>query len=322
MKRPLVSFVIPCYNYGRFLVDAISSVLNQIDYSDFEVIVINDASTDETAQVIAQFKDPRVIAIHHPKNQGHVITINEGLERATGTFVSRIDADDRIAPTYLRDTIPHFQKDPELGAIYGAVNLIDSAGQITVEKVTPHGPRPRRANILLDLLFENFICAPTLVARNELWKKALPIPTGFAHSDWYFNLMLAREASFLYIDKVLADYRVHGNNHHTVIAMNKSEEPTTFRILDMMYQQAEGDPQLEWQKQKIKRKVYAQHYATLTRRYFGAKHYQDSWRCYLEAAKWDPKMALDPQLARLQIARFIGGERYHRFKQIARKLKS
>jgi glycosyltransferase involved in cell wall biosynthesis len=77
--RPLVSVVIPCYNYGHFLPEAVASVLEQPDV-DVEVIIVDDASTDHSAEVAESLtSDPRVGLVRHKVNQGHIATYNDGL---------------------------------------------------------------------------------------------------------------------------------------------------------------------------------------------------------------------------------------------------
>lgn len=313
MSQPLVSIVVPCFNYGRFLGDCLSAALNQRNYSNVEVIVIDDASTDDTPSVIKRFSDPRLIAVRHEKNQGHVITINEGLAMAKGKYVCRIDADDRHRPDFLEQTIPYLEKDPSLGAVYGEVNLIDEHGAVTTPAPTSVATLAR--NIYLDLLGENFICAPTLIARNELWKQALPILSGLTHSDWYLNLQMARRAPFLHRPVTLAEYRVHSRNLHTQLVMNKGEEPTTFRILDLLYSTVESDAQLEWRKKKIRRGVYGKQYRSLVLKYYGAGYFADAERCFREGLKLSPGLFATPALARVGAALLMGVERYERLKQ-------
>src|SRR5262245_50458747 len=96
--QPVLSVVIPCFNYARYLGECLDSIFNQIDAPDFEVIAVNDGSTDETADVLASIRDPRLRVIHNPKNLGHVGTINRGLPLTRGTIVARIDPDDRYRP--------------------------------------------------------------------------------------------------------------------------------------------------------------------------------------------------------------------------------
>src|SRR5947209_4282299 len=97
--RPSVTVVIPCYNYGRYLRGAVKSVLDQPGV-DVEAIVIDDASTDGSADVVREVAaaDPRVRAILHRSNFGHIATYNEGLEQASGDYVVLLSADDALTP--------------------------------------------------------------------------------------------------------------------------------------------------------------------------------------------------------------------------------
>src|SRR5204862_51821 len=82
--NPLVSFVIPCYNYGRFLSDCLNSIFIQEGNYNFEIIAVDDASTDDTLEVLERFRDPRLRVMRHERNKGHVKTVNEGLAAARG----------------------------------------------------------------------------------------------------------------------------------------------------------------------------------------------------------------------------------------------
>src|SRR5437867_11613644 len=99
-RAPLVSFIVPCFNYGRYLSDCVRSILGQEGNFDFEALLIDDASTDDTAEVIRSFSDPRIRVISHSSNMGHISTINEGLREARGAFIARIDPDDRYRPYF------------------------------------------------------------------------------------------------------------------------------------------------------------------------------------------------------------------------------
>ena len=98
-SAPRVSVVVPTYNYGRFLTECVESVLSQA-HVDVDVIIVDDASTDDTAAVgfALAARDDRVRMITHPENKGHITTFNEGLFEAQGTYVVLLDADDVLAP--------------------------------------------------------------------------------------------------------------------------------------------------------------------------------------------------------------------------------
>src|SRR5580698_1497884 len=109
LSEPLVSFVVPSYNYARFLPDCLNGIFNQEGGYDFEVIAVDDASSDNSVEVLESFAhDPRLRIVRHERNQGHVKTVNEGLAAARGQFVARIDSDDRYRPEFLRTLLPKF----------------------------------------------------------------------------------------------------------------------------------------------------------------------------------------------------------------------
>ena len=98
MANPHISFVVPAYNTENYLADCLDSILNQEGDWDFEVILVDDASTDGTEKVARSYTDPRIRYTRHESNRGAVVTINEGFERAEGELVARIDSDDRYRP--------------------------------------------------------------------------------------------------------------------------------------------------------------------------------------------------------------------------------
>ncbi|MCX7906594.1 MAG: glycosyltransferase [Bacteroidetes bacterium] len=317
----LVSFVVPCYNYGRYLAECLNSIFSQDYICDFEVIVIDDGSIDNTQEVLRSFSDPRLRVIVHPVNRGHVITINEGLSLAQGDFIARIDPDDRYRPYFLRTVLEKFNQYPEVGLVYGDVSLIDMHGCISLEQSdNVHGGKDFKGNEFVKLLERNFICSPSVIARREAWIQALPVPDGLAFHDWYFTLMIARKYEFYYVNKVIAEYRVHPHNYHTIIAKNKKEEESIFRLLDRIFAEVEEDPKLEEQKQKARRRIYGTQYLDLGRKYFGFGMYADARRCLLQAIRYRPRYFLCADVMRWLIATYIGRERYEMIKSSLRRL--
>ncbi len=321
LNNPLVSFVVPCYNYGRYLADCLASIFGQEGEHRFEVIVIDDGSTDDTQDVLRAFADPRLSVIDHPVNRGHVATVNEGLRLARGTFVARIDPDDRYRPYFLSATLEKFHRFPEVGLVYGDAALIDERGQVTLERCRRvHTDGDYRGNEFVRLLEENFICSPTVIARREAWQRALPVPDHLAFHDWYFTLMMAREYDFYYVNEVVAEYRVHPANHHSRIVRDKSEEASLFWLLDRIYGEREKNPVLEREKRRARRRVYGAQYLTLGAKYFGVQMYGDARRCLLRAVRFRPRYALRADVLRWLLATCVGHERYEWGKRVARSV--
>lgn len=115
LNAPTVSVIIPSYNSAAFLGEAIESVLSQ-RYSDLELIVIDDGSTDETLDVLRSFKDPRLLA-HRQDNTGLAGARNAGMERARGEYISFLDADDRWLPGKLQSDVAILQTMPSVGIV-------------------------------------------------------------------------------------------------------------------------------------------------------------------------------------------------------------
>jgi glycosyltransferase involved in cell wall biosynthesis len=317
--QPLISFVVLNYNNGRYLRECLDSILGQeADYT-FEIILVDDASSDNSVQIAEALSDSRFRFIRHTENQGHVAAIHTGLSNALGIYIARIDSDDRYRPNFLVNSIPVFEKHPEVGLIYSDASIINEQSELTAERsVHLHGVQDFKGNEFVQLLEQNFICAPTVIARREAWLKTLPVPGHLAFHDWYFTLMIAREWDFYYNHQITADYRVHSGNLHTRISRDKSEEASIFWLLDRVYNEAEPRPENERGKQAARQRVYGAHYLTIARKYFGFGLYPDSRRCYLQAIQNRPGYALRFEVVRHLGATLLGQKFYERSKSFVK----
>jgi hypothetical protein len=119
-RRPSVTVIVPCYNYGHVLPTALATVLEQPGV-DVEAIVIDDASPDGSAAVARELAagDDRVRVILHERNRGHIATYNEGLEQATGEYIVLLSADDALTPGALARATALMEAEPSVGFVYG-----------------------------------------------------------------------------------------------------------------------------------------------------------------------------------------------------------
>ena len=116
-NNPTASVIIPCYNQGQYLDEAVESVLAQT-YQNFEIIVINDGSTDaETIQILSHYEKPKLKLIH-TENRGPSAARNTAIEHASGELILPLDADDRIEKTYLEKAIKTLEGNPDVGVVY------------------------------------------------------------------------------------------------------------------------------------------------------------------------------------------------------------
>jgi glycosyltransferase involved in cell wall biosynthesis len=119
MGNPTVSVIIPTYNGARFLGEAMQSVFEQT-YPDFELIVVNDASPDNTCEAVKQFDDPRLIYLVHEENQGADVARHTGLQASSGEIIAFLDQDDLFHPEKLQEHVIFLERDPDVGMTYNA----------------------------------------------------------------------------------------------------------------------------------------------------------------------------------------------------------
>jgi hypothetical protein len=119
-RRPTATVVVPCYNYGHFLPRTLESVFAQPGV-DVDVIVIDDCSPDGSGEVVKRLAaaDPRITAIVHEQNKGHIATYNEGLAQATGDYCMLLSADDALPPGALTRATALMEAEPSVGLVYG-----------------------------------------------------------------------------------------------------------------------------------------------------------------------------------------------------------
>jgi glycosyltransferase involved in cell wall biosynthesis len=317
---PLVSFVLLSYNYARFIGDTINSVLQQEGDYPFELIIVDDASTDNSHDVISAFSDPRITYLRHESNQGHAATVTDGLRTASGTYIARIDSDDRYRPHFLRTVIPLFERYPGVGLVYGDAAIMDSAGALTALTTdAQHNKSDFVGNEYVALLEKNFICAPTIIARREAWLAALPIPHALSFHDWWFTLQIARKWDFYFRNQVLADYRVHNANLHTRITLDKTEESSIMRLLNDLFAAQESSAELQRAKMAAKNRILGTHFLVLALKYFGAGMAADARRCYHAAIRHRPGYLSSAEVLRQLFATYIGLETYARIKNVVKR---
>lgn len=120
---PRVTVLMPAFNAGRYLAQALDSICRQT-FEDFELLVIDDGSTDNTREVLEHCRDPRLRTVLHSTNAGLVVRLNEGLALARGALIARLDADDVAHPARLALQVAAFDRDPSLALVGGyAVNI-------------------------------------------------------------------------------------------------------------------------------------------------------------------------------------------------------
>lgn len=213
VKMPKVSVVMPVYNGVRFVAKAIDSVLAQ-DFEDWELIVINDGSTDGTADVLADFTDMRIHVISQA-NGGEAVARNRGLDEAHGEYVGFLDADDLYLPNALCDMSAFLDAHSEADALFSDGYFCDEGGS-TLGSLSDIRPGPYTGNILEPLVLDPTVIAGiicTLSRRKVITDSGVRFdPSLVIGPDWDFWIHLSRAARFGYLNRPTCMYRVHQTN--------------------------------------------------------------------------------------------------------------
>jgi glycosyltransferase involved in cell wall biosynthesis len=254
MKGNLVSVVIPCYNQALFLPEAIETVLQQT-YREFEVIVVDDGSTDTTVEV-AQAYPIRYI---YQENQGLPAARNTGIRASRGEFIVLLDSDDRLFPHALQAGLRTLEQNPDCLMATGDFAFVSANGTWM---------RPSLKPIIKDhhyqaLLRCNFIeMTATCIFRRQAFDiVGLFDPTLRASEDYEFYLRLVRKCQIVCYGNIIAEYRSHGNS------MSKDGERMlneTMRVMEAQRETVENDPSLrKAYREGIRfwRKLYGRHLA-------------------------------------------------------------
>lgn len=206
---PRISVLLAVHNGAAFLRPAMQSVLDQT-LGDFELVVVDDGSTDDSVRIVESFGDPRIRLHVSNRNLGHTTALNVGLRLCRGDYVFRMDADDVCRPDRFALQAAALDADPALGIVGSAVRIVDAHGRLI-----DWSPQPcDDASIRFVSLTKNPFHHPTVAIRRALLvAHALEFDERYqANQDfelWTRILPLARAAN---LPAFLLDYRVHGTN--------------------------------------------------------------------------------------------------------------
>ena len=138
-KNPKISVVMSVYNGEKYLREAMESILNQT-FTDFEFIIVNDGSTDNSLKIIKSYNDERIRIINNEKNIGLTQSLNKALKQAKGEYIARQDADDISLPNRFEEQIKYFEKYPEVALVGTSAYIIDEDRKLLWKKITLPNP--------------------------------------------------------------------------------------------------------------------------------------------------------------------------------------
>ena len=210
----MVSIVIPSYNAEKHIIETINSVLSQ-SYKDWELILIDDGSTDNTAAIIKRFSEnDNRIKSYHQDNSGVSIARNYGLQKSSGEFIAFLDADDVWLPFFLEKKVNYLLNHPTIGAVNSKVTFID--GESNSIEGSAEGMKNEDVEGILTFNTKNKTTGPSgILCRKECVKKIGGFNKKLSNTaDKMFYLDLSKETTIINLDEFLWLYRFHDESMH------------------------------------------------------------------------------------------------------------
>lgn len=202
---PALSVVMPTFNAAQYIVGAVNSVLNQT-FTDFELLIIDDGSTDNTAEILNKFKvDKRVRIIRNDKNKGLIETLHQGYELSRSPFIARMDADDICNKQRFKLQLDFLKANSEIGIVGGSIRFFGNVIPHTFQFPGNH------KSIWPAMLFYCPLAHPAIIFRRELVDKGLMrYDSAFTHAeDYHLWSKLLQKVKVANVHEVVLNYRLH-----------------------------------------------------------------------------------------------------------------
>ncbi|WMJ74830.1 glycosyltransferase [Cytophagaceae bacterium ABcell3] len=230
--KPLVTVVCLSYNHQGFLAEALDSVLGQT-YSNIEVIVVDDASTDDSREVIAHYvkQNPSIKLIPNGQNLGNCRSFNKALDIASGEYIIDFATDDVMHPERVEKQVAAFERlSDDYAAVFTNAAYIDEhAGFLKYHYRAEQYPSVPCGDIYKSILSNNgIICTPTLMFRTHVVRALGGYDERLSYEDFDICLRVARKYKFYFLKQVLTEWRIVAGSHSKTALHAKNI--STFRV--------------------------------------------------------------------------------------------
>jgi glycosyltransferase involved in cell wall biosynthesis len=224
---PAVTVLLPVYNAADFLAQTIQSILAQT-FTDFELLLINDGSTDHSVSIVNTFTDSRIRLVHNEKNIGLIATLNKGAVLARGRYIARMDADDIALPQRLEKQVAFLDSNTGVDVVAAFVDFINTDGEVTGQWSVDRDAATE-AGIRRLMPGTNCIAHPSVMIRTDVLRKFLYSDAQKGAEDYDLWLrMLAAGKRIAKLPEVVLHYRIHAAS---ITVQLKAAEPVEKRLL-------------------------------------------------------------------------------------------
>ncbi len=209
MPYPLISVILPVFNAESYISESVSSILSQT-FNDFELIIINDGSTDNSESIILSFNDERIKYYRNDKNRGLIYTLNRGLKLSKGKYIARMDADDICNPNRFEEQISFLQNHIDIGVVGSEAIIFQGEYKDCPKNKCGYFHKPKTdKEIKAKLFVDNPIIHPTVLIRKEILEKTNGYNSNFYQvEDLALWIELSKNTKFYNIPNPLINYRI------------------------------------------------------------------------------------------------------------------
>lgn len=272
-NKPLVSIIVVSYNHAAFIEECLDSVLAQT-YTHWELILADDASKDNSQALMTQWLERnqvKAITNFHTQNTGACTTLNQCLDYCTGAYIKTFAADDVMHPHLLADALAVFEAgDERLGGVFANVAYINEHSEQLHKTIIPDGAIVPSGWIRKELEERNFIPAPTVLLKKEVYDTIGRYDPNIITEDYDCWLRASVHFQFQYINKVLSYYRVHSHNISHTMDFSSDE------IQLLIKNDIEGSSKLNIEK-RIRDRYYAHQLNTKIIEDYAQYPYRNKW---------------------------------------------
>lgn len=222
-ENPRVTVLMPVYNGGKYLREAFESILNQT-FTDFEFLVINDGSTDASAEIIESYADTRIRFVQNDANLGLIATLNKGLDLARGEYIARMDQDDISLPERLAKQVAFMESHPEVG-VCGTWLMVSSEKKNYIQKYSIYSEE-----IKCSMLYYCGVAHPSVIIRkNIILQNHLYYDENYANAeDYELWVRFFNHAQFANLPEALLRYHICSTQMSSVY--EKEQKRTASRV--------------------------------------------------------------------------------------------
>lgn len=212
---PKISVLCPTFNHEKYVGYFIQSILNQT-FADWELIIVDDCSTDNNIQQIKKYSDSRIHLYISDYNQGIGNSLNYAFSKAKGDYIVICASDDMLEPDYFDYINTTFKKNKSTGVLYSSLNVIDENNTVYAQNLL--NPSYNRISLLKELFYNwNVLFSPGLAVRKSIFKNLIPMDISMIqHQDYQWHVLLLAQTDCNIADKAYVNYRFIKRNEKSL----------------------------------------------------------------------------------------------------------